>query len=160
MTTTLEGLEAAAGAASPAGVRSCPYRMDPAGPPRKPLPRDIRSRRKAPALYHTKRLASPAQRIMLYAKDSGCSAPGCDVHGYYCEVHHVTPYAQCRNTDVNDLTLGCGGHHPLAERGWTTRKNAHGDTEWLPPPHLDHGQPRVNTFHHPEKLLADDEGDP
>ncbi|WP_435659309.1 hypothetical protein, partial [Mycobacterium tuberculosis] len=21
-------------------------------------------------------------------------------------------------------------------------------------------QPRVNTFHHPEKLLADDEGDP
>lgn len=58
------------------------------------------------------------------------------------------------------LTLGCGGHHPLAERGWTTRKNAHGDTEWLPPPHLDHGQPRVNTFHHPEKLLADDEGDP
>lgn len=81
----------------------------------------IFDRGKALALYHTKRLASPAQRIMLYAKDSGCSAPGCDVPGYYCEVHHVTPYAQCRNTDVNDLTLGCGGHHPLAERGWTTR---------------------------------------
>ncbi|WP_152406549.1 DUF222 domain-containing protein, partial [Mycobacterium tuberculosis] len=28
------------------------------------------------ALYHTKRLASPAQRIMLYAKDRGCSRPG------------------------------------------------------------------------------------
>lgn len=26
------------------------------------------------ALYHTKRLASPAQRIMLYAKDRGCTA--------------------------------------------------------------------------------------
>jgi hypothetical protein len=24
-----------------------------------------------------------------------------------------------------------------------------------PPPHLDHGQPRTNTFHHPENLLAD-----
>jgi hypothetical protein len=27
------------------------------------------------------------------------------------------------------------------------------------PPHLDHGQPRVNTFHHPEKLLHDDDED-
>lgn len=33
------------------------------------------------ALYHTKHPASPAQRIMLYAKDRGCSAPGCDVSG-------------------------------------------------------------------------------
>ncbi len=33
----------------------------------------------AVALYHTKRLASPGQRIVLYAKERGCSAPGCDV---------------------------------------------------------------------------------
>ncbi|WP_297824433.1 HNH endonuclease signature motif containing protein, partial [Mycobacterium sp.] len=50
---------------------------------------------KALALYHTKRLASPGQRIVLYAKDRGCTAPGCDVKGYYCEVHHVTDYAAC-----------------------------------------------------------------
>src|SRR6202000_1083078 len=31
---------------------------------------------KAVALYHAKRLASPGQRIVLYAKDRGCSAPG------------------------------------------------------------------------------------
>ena len=36
---------------------------------------------KALALYHTKRLASPAQRIVLYAKDRGCSFPGCNVPG-------------------------------------------------------------------------------
>src|ERR1700727_75386 len=42
---------------------------------------------KAVALYHTKRLASPGQRIVLYAKDRGCSAPGCDVPGYYSEGH-------------------------------------------------------------------------
>jgi Domain of unknown function (DUF222) len=30
---------------------------------------------KALALYHTKRLASPGQRIVLYAKDRGCSHP-------------------------------------------------------------------------------------
>jgi Domain of unknown function (DUF222) len=115
---------------------------------------------KALALYHTKRLASPAQRIVLYAKDHGCSAPGCNVPGYHCEVHHCKPYAKCHTTDVNDLTFGCGGHHPLAEQGWTTRKNQHGDTEWIAPPHLDYGQPRINTFHHPEKLLLDDEDEP
>jgi hypothetical protein len=112
------------------------------------------------ALYHTKRLASPGQRIVLYAKDRGCSAPGCDVPGYYSEVHHVTAYTQCRTTDVNDLTFACGGHHPLAECGWTTRKRANGDTEWIPPPHLDYGQARTNRFHHPEKLLCEENEDP
>ena len=105
---------------------------------------------RALALYHTKRLASPAQRLVLYAKDRGCSHPGCPVPGYYCEVHHATPYAKCHTTDVNDLTFGCGGHHPLAEQGWTTRKRADGVTEWVPPAHLDRGQPRINSYHHPE----------
>jgi hypothetical protein len=114
---------------------------------------------KAIALYHTKRLASPGQRIVLHAKDRGCSFPNCDVPGYFTEVHHITPYAQCRTTDVNDLTFGCGGHHPLAEQGWTTRKLKNGDTEWIPPPHLDYSQPRTNTFHHPEKLLRPDDED-
>ncbi|EUA31053.1 hypothetical protein I552_10098 [Mycobacterium xenopi 3993] len=96
---------------------------------------------RALALYHTKRLASPGQRIVLYAKDRGCSHPGCDVAGYYCEVHHVTEYAKSRVTDVNDLTLGCGGHHPIVKPvGWQTRKRKDGETEWIPPPHLD----RVN----------------
>ncbi len=114
---------------------------------------------KALALYHTKRLASPAQRIVLHANDRGCTFPNCDVPSYYTEVHHLTPYAKCHTTDINDLTLGCGGHHPLAEQGWTTRKNPRGDTEWIPPPHLDHGQPRTNTYHHPEKLLRDEDDD-
>jgi len=111
---------------------------------------------KALALYHTKRLASPGQRIVLYAKDRGCSAPGCTVPGYYCEVHHVTDYAKCGTTDVDDLTFACGPHHRLLRPGgWSTRKRASGDTEWIPPPHLDRGQPTTNTFHHPEKLLHD-----
>jgi Domain of unknown function (DUF222) len=114
---------------------------------------------KALALYHAKRLASTAQRIVLYAKDRGCSFPNCDVPGYFCEVHHVNPWAQTHITDINHLTLACGPNHKLAERGWTTRKNSRGETEWIPPPHLDRGQPRVNTFHHPEKLLRTDEVD-
>ncbi|MGV0038564.1 HNH endonuclease signature motif containing protein [Mycobacterium colombiense] len=112
------------------------------------------------ALYHTKRLASPGQRIVLYAKDRGCSAPGCTVPGYYSEVHHVTDWSTCHTTDVNDLTFACGPHHRLLRPGgWTTRKNTRGDTEWKPPPHLDQRRPRTNTFHHPEKLLREDDDD-
>ncbi|OBH15076.1 HNH endonuclease signature motif containing protein [Mycobacterium sp. E3247] len=116
---------------------------------------------KAVALYHGKRLASPGQRIVLYAKDRGCSAPGCDVPGYYCEVHHVEDWAGTHRTDIDQLTLTCGPHHRLLDNGWTTRKRANGDTDWIPPPHLDRGQPRVNTFHHPEKVLgeSDEEDD-
>ncbi len=115
---------------------------------------------RALALYHTKRLASPAQRIMLYAKDRGCTRPGCDVPGYWCEAHHVDEWATSHCTDINKLALACGSDHPLVEPGgWTTRKRKDGLTEWVPPPHLDGGQPRVNTFHHPEKLLADEEDD-
>ncbi|OBH90393.1 HNH endonuclease signature motif containing protein [Mycobacterium sp. E2989] len=107
------------------------------------------------ALYHGKRLASPGQRIVLYAKDRGCSHPGCDVPGYYCEVHHVEDWASTRRTDIDQLTLACGPHHRLLEKGWATRKRANGETEWIPPPHLNRGQPRVNTFHHPERVLAE-----
>ncbi|BCP06956.1 HNH endonuclease signature motif containing protein [Mycobacterium paraintracellulare] len=115
---------------------------------------------KALALYHTKRLASPGQRIVLYAKDRGCTAPGCTVSGYYCEVHHTTDYATCHSTDINDLTFACGPHHRMLDPGgWTTRKNAKGETEWKPPPHLERNRPRANTFHHPEKLLRDDDDD-
>lgn len=38
-----------------------------------------------------------------------------------------------------------------------TRKRNDGRTEWIPPPQLDTGQPRVNDFHHPEKYLLDPE---
>ncbi len=114
---------------------------------------------KALALYHTKRLASAAQRIVLHAKDRGCSFPGCTVPGYLCEVHHCDPYATNPVTDINTLTFACRPHHALADKGWTTRTNARGQTEWIPPAHLDRGRPRVNTFHHPEKLLRDDDED-
>ncbi len=115
---------------------------------------------KALALYHTKRLASPGQRIVLYAKDRGCTAPGCTVSGYYCEVHHTTDYSKCHSTDINQLTFACGPHHRMLDPGgWTTRKNTRGETEWIPPPHLERGQPRTNTYHHPEKLLRDGDDD-
>ncbi len=49
---------------------------------------------------------------------------------------------------------------PLAPQlSATAAAQRDGDTEWIPPPHLDHGQPRTNTFHHVEKLLRDGDDD-
>ena len=160
VTTTLNELEAAAGRGLTGGGTLLPMSdvIRLARHARHYLA--IFDKGKALALYHTKRLASPAQRIVLYAKDRGCSAPGCTVPGYYCEVHHVTDYAKCRTTDVNQLTFGCGPQHHLVQPGgWATRKNTNGDTEWIPPLQLDRGQPRTNTFHHPELLLRDADDD-
>src|ERR1700722_14570474 len=159
VTTTLQELEAGAGKALTGGGTLLPMSdvIRLAGHAHHYLA--IFDNGKALALYHTKRLASPAQRIVLYAKDRGCSFPGCSVPAHLCEVHHCNRYATNPVTDVNDLTFGCGPNHKLADHGWTTRKNSHGQTEWIPPPHLDHGRPRTNTFHHPEKLLREEDDD-
>ncbi|NTY59127.1 HNH endonuclease signature motif containing protein [Mycolicibacterium sphagni] len=105
-------------------------------------------------LGRTKRIASADQRIMLYAKDRGCTRPGCDAPGYRCEVHHVDEWAHGGHTNIDKLTLACPPDHRLLEQGWKARKLANGDTEWIPPPQL----PLVagtNDFHHPERLLND-----
>src|ERR1700722_10705572 len=157
VTTTLQELEAGAGKALTGGGTLLPMSdvIRLAGHAHHYLA--IFDGGKALALYHTQRPSSPTPRVVLYAKDRGCSFPGSSVPGYLCEVHHCNRYATNPVTDVNDLTFGCGPNHKLADHGWTTRKNSHGQTEWIPPPHLDHGRPRVNTFHHPEKLLQDDD---
>jgi phosphohistidine phosphatase SixA len=94
-------------------------------------------------LGRTRRIASPDQRLVLYAKDRGCTHPGCDAPGYWSEVHHVTEWAAGGPTDADNLTFACKGHHKLLEMGWRTRKLPNGQTQWIPPPRL--GCPRAPT---------------
>ena len=108
------------------------------------------------ALYRTKRVASPAQRIMLIARDGGCTKPCCTVGAYGCQAHHASQdWAQGGNTNVDDMTLACGPDNRDVDddAGWQTRINARGECEWTPPPDLDHGQSRINYYHRPEALL-------
>ncbi len=105
-------------------------------------------------LGRSRRIASPDQRVVLYAKDRGCTHPGCDVPGYWCEVHHVDEWAAGGLTNADRLTFTCTPHHKLAEKGWRTRKLSDGRTEWIPPPELDRGA-RTNDYHHPERLFDD-----
>ncbi|OYN81117.1 HNH endonuclease signature motif containing protein [Mycolicibacterium sphagni] len=112
-------------------------------------------------LGRTKRIASADQRIVLHAKDRGCTAPGCSVPGYNAQVHHAAKdWSDGGSTNIDDLGFACPPDNQLVETGgWRTRKLSNGDTEWIPPPHL----PLLggtNTYHHPERLLPkDDEKD-
>ena len=113
-------------------------------------------------LGRTRRTASAGQRIVLHAKDRGCTRPGCTTPGYWCQVHHAeTDWADNGQTNINDLTLACGPDNRLVKPGgWKTRKRRKdGRTEWIPPPHLDTGQARVNDYHHPQNYLLDNTDD-
>ncbi len=164
VSTTLKELESAAGLAVTGGKTLLPMRdlIRLAGEAHHYL--TIFDDHKEEVLYlgRAKRCASAAQRIALLSKDRGCTRPGCDAPGYQTQVHHINGWAsEDGPTDITNLTLACGPDNRLVEEGgWTTRKRKDGRTEWVPPPHLDSGQARVNNFHHPEKYLLpeDDEG--
>ena len=89
-------------------------------------------------LYRTRRIASHAQTLALYARDSGCSFPGCDVQPQWCERHHVIAWQDGGNTNIGNLTLVCSYHHrQFAKHGWQCRINADGLPEWIPPKWID-----------------------
>jgi Domain of unknown function (DUF222) len=110
-------------------------------------------------LGRSKRLASAGQRIVLHAKDRGCTKPGCTVPGYGCQVHHAElDWAQGGLTDITDETFACPPHNRLVVEGGLAHSQAQGRrTEWIPPPRLDTDGGRVNKYHHPEELLIEGE---
>ena len=106
-------------------------------------------------LGRAKRIASADQRIVLHARDRGCTRPGCTVSGYLSQAHHLEhDWANNGHTDIDSLALACAPDNRRAsEQGWTTRLGESGRVEWIPPPKLDHGQPRVNPFHFIEAVI-------
>jgi hypothetical protein len=107
-------------------------------------------------LFRARRTASPAQRIMLIARDGGCTKPSVPVPAYGAQVHHaLRDWADGGNTNINDMALACGPDNRLVDNdgGYTTTINSRGEVEWHPPPDLDTGQTRINTYHRPELLL-------
>ena len=108
----------------------------------------------------TTRLATPAQRLVLYALERGCTtrAATCPPRGARCITSRTGPRADRPTSTTSpwpaDPTTGSS-----KDDGWTTRKNDNGETEWIPPPELDTGQPRTNNYWHPERMLPDDEDD-
>ncbi|WP_110777009.1 DUF222 domain-containing protein [Mycolicibacterium peregrinum] len=107
--------------------------------------------------FRARRVASPAQRIMLIARDGGCTKPGCTVGVYGCQAHHgEADWAAGGNTNVDVMALACGPDNRLVDDdgGYSTTITAGGVVQWHPPPELDHGQNRINYLHRPELLLT------
>ncbi len=59
--------------------------------------------------FHTK-----AQRIALIIAQKTCQAPGCDVPGSFCHVHHTRAWADGGETNTRDAVLLCPFHHHQA----------------------------------------------
>jgi hypothetical protein len=105
-------------------------------------------------LFRARRTASVAQRIALIARDGGCTKPSCTVPAYGTQAHHaVRDWTAGGLTNVDDLALACGpDNRMVAPHGWSTRLTDRHEVEWIPPPHLDTGQTRINHYHRPEEL--------
>ncbi len=156
--TTLQDLESRAGVGTTGGGTVIPIKdvVRMAGHANHYLAVFDRATGSALNLFRAKRVASPAQRIMLIARDGGCTKPGCTVGAYGSQVHHAdTDWTEGGNTNVDENGLACGPDNRSVDQddGWTTRMNDHCEVEWIPPPQLDTGQSRLNHYHRPERLL-------
>ncbi len=99
------------------------------------------------------RLFTEQQRLAMFARDKGCSYPGCDAPLAWTQAHHVTDYAITRRTCVDDGTLVCTANHALFEQmGWQSIM-IDDLPHWVPPAWVDPKQrPRRNRMHDSPQL--------
>jgi hypothetical protein len=101
------------------------------------------------------RLASAGQRKALFARDRGCTFPGCDRTAAQSEIHHAIDWATGGHTDLDNLAIACGYHNNQApKQGWRTVM-INGIPHWQPPPWHPAQRPLRNQLHHPELLTTD-----
>ncbi|WP_072692003.1 HNH endonuclease signature motif containing protein [Rhodococcoides fascians] len=116
------------------------------------------------ALYlgRSKRIASADQRIVLIARDRGCSFPSCTRPATWCQAHHLDDWVEGGPTDIDSLTFACDMHHAHVGTGpgkWATTKTTAGHrypgrTLWHPPTGMDPTRRGlINHAHHPEEVL-------
>ncbi|SEE56666.1 hypothetical protein SAMN04488550_4555 [Gordonia malaquae] len=105
-----------------------------------------------------RRLASLAQRLALFGRDRGCTAPGCTTPWSRTQAHHMPDWQDGGPTDIDHLGGACGGHNRSVSAkpgGWETTILTSGPFKgrvgWRP---TGSNQPwKVNHSLQPEKLL-------
>ena len=108
-------------------------------------------------LGRAQRLATPAQKTALLARDGGCVIPGCTVPGDACDAHHVTWWIHGGRTDLDNLALVCGRHHTeVHHETWEIRMLD--GIPWVVPPRWVDPEQRLlrNAAHHPTNHRRDD----
>src|SRR5665811_22416 len=64
----------------------------------------------------TKRLVTPALLAALWARDKGCTYPGCGRPPQWADAHHVKHWIDGGTTSLLNLVLLCGYHHTFVHR--------------------------------------------
>ncbi|MQA82773.1 MAG: DUF222 domain-containing protein [Streptosporangiales bacterium] len=96
----------------------------------------------------SQRLAPPALRRALVARDHGCVVFGCDAPPRYTEAHHVTWWSRGGTTDIDNMALVCTVHHTAIHDGTVDLVMSNGRPHTVPPRWLDPTQkPRLNRAH-------------
>lgn len=68
------------------------------------------------ALGRKQRVVSTAIKRALWARDRGCTFPGCH-RRHYVDAHHIVHWAKGGETRLDNLTLLCSYHHRLLHEG-------------------------------------------
>ncbi|KAA1419133.1 DUF222 domain-containing protein [Nocardioides humilatus] len=71
-------------------------------------------------LGRSRRLHSTAQRLAIWLRDKGCRAEGCTVPAAWTEIHHLRPWSEGGETNVDDAVAVCNhDHHRMHDPTYT-----------------------------------------
>ncbi|HEX4102315.1 MAG TPA: DUF222 domain-containing protein [Pseudonocardiaceae bacterium] len=93
-----------------------------------------------------------AIRRAVLVRDAGCAFPGCPVPARWCDIHHVTHWADNGPTSVENCVALCGRHHRLIHHSRWRIDMTGSIPQFHPPPWLG-GPPRRNPLHTPRDLI-------
>ncbi|WP_448222799.1 DUF222 domain-containing protein [Gordonia iterans] len=111
-------------------------------------------------LGRASRFATAAQRLALFARDRGCTAPGCTVPFIRTQAHHMPDWTDNGQTDIDRLGGACGRHNRMNgkttghwESTVLTFGPDAGHVGWRP---VERDTPwQSNIMFHPERLAPD-----
>ncbi|WP_457221595.1 13E12 repeat family protein [Mycolicibacterium sp. CBM1] len=103
----------------------------------------------------SKRLATAAQRLMLFARDGGSTRPGSTTPFDHCEVNHNIRWAAPHNgpTDIDGLSLMSGPDNRILEKGGYTVTLGNRGIEWRPSRRSTRRRPPRNYYFNPHQIL-------
>ena len=79
------------------------------------------------------RTATRKMRRALAERDRLCVWPGCRRPPEWCQSDHIEPWVQGGRTEVDQMRMLCGKHHPLLLRGWRLERMSDGRMIAHPP---------------------------
>ncbi len=81
-----------------------------------------------------RRLATPAQRRAVLARDGGCIIPGCGAPPEWCDIHHHDPWHHGGETNLDNLYALCRPDHVAVHEGkWKLQRKPDGTIQAIPP---------------------------